>query len=100
MSIITFDTLKLSHKLEKAGFTREQATGTTEALAEAMTEMITDHAITRGDLREELNPIQENQQSMSNDIIALKVELALVKWMVGGTFFGVAMLVIRSLWPT
>jgi len=88
MSTVTFDTLKLSRKLEKAGFTREQAAGAAEALAEAMA----DHALTRSELREELHPLH-------NEISIVKAELAMVKWMVGGTFFGVAMLVIRSLWP-
>ena len=35
MSTIVFDTLKLSHKLIEAGFTREQADGAAKAIAES-----------------------------------------------------------------
>ena len=39
MTAITFDTLKLSRRLEAAGFASRQAQDTAEALAEAMAEV-------------------------------------------------------------
>lgn len=48
MNTIAFDTLKLSRKLESAGFTHEQAAGAAEALAETLGESLA----TKTDLRE------------------------------------------------
>lgn len=48
MSAVPFDTLKLTRKLEAAGFQPKQAADTAEALAEVMT----DQVATKGDPRE------------------------------------------------
>ncbi len=40
MSTVTFDTLKLSRKLESAGFTHEQAVGAAEALADTLVDFV------------------------------------------------------------
>ena len=87
MASITFDTLKLSQKLEKAGFSREQATGAAEALADVMT----DQVVTKADLREELMPV-------NSELAQLKIRLDMLQWMVGGVGFGVLLLVIKSFW--
>ena len=46
MNMVVFDTLKLSQKLEGAGFTREQATGAAVALSDTFT----DNVATKGDV--------------------------------------------------
>ncbi len=51
MSVITFDTLKFSQRLEKAGATREYADAYTKALAETLSAG-TQELATKGDLRE------------------------------------------------
>ena len=43
MTIVAFDTLKLAERLHDSGFTRKQATGAAEALAEVLTEVMIDH---------------------------------------------------------
>ena len=66
MTTITFDTLKLTRKLEAAGFTSQQAEAEVEAFAEILS--ATD-VVSRKDLQLELAPI--------------RAELTLLKWMIG-----------------
>jgi|688.fasta_scaffold1530837_2 hypothetical protein len=66
MTTITFDTLKLTRKLEAAGFTSQQAEAEVEAFAEVLS--ATD-VVSRKDLQLELAPI--------------RAELTLLKWMIG-----------------
>ena len=68
MSTITFDTLKYAERLEKAGFTRDQAKAEAEALADVLSTG-TQELATKGDLRE-----------MRTEING---ELKLIRWMVG-----------------
>ena len=68
MSTITFDTLKFSQRLEKAGATREYAIAEAEALAEVF-DAGTQEIATKGDLREmELR---------------LNTDMKLMRWMIG-----------------
>lgn len=65
MSTITFDTLKIVEKLEKAGVSREQAAAFAEAQKDAFAEAL-DTAI-----------------ATKTDIDTIRAELVLVKWMLG-----------------
>ena len=45
MTAVAFDTLKLAEKLQGSGFTRKQASGAAEALAEALTDRPSKEAV-------------------------------------------------------
>jgi len=66
MATITFDTHKFVLKLQEAGFDQKQAEGLTEAMRAAIEES---ELVTKKDLQIELAPI--------------KVDLNLLKWMMG-----------------
>ena len=78
MSTITFDTLKFSQRLEKAGATREYAIAEAEALSEVF-ETGTQDIVTKVDLERELAPV--------------RTDLAVLKWMAGvGLGIGITIL--------
>ena len=65
MTTITFDTLKFAERLEKAGFTREQASAVAEAQKDSLSEAL------------------ETQLATKNDMSVIRTELAVLKWMMG-----------------
>ena len=65
MSTITFDTLKFTKTLQKAGFPAEQAEAIAQAQSEALSEATTTSLATRRDIEE------------------LRYEVRMTKWMVG-----------------
>ena len=76
MSAITFDTLKLSRKLESAGFTHEQATGAAAALADSFeSEVVTESKL---------------------DLRLKELELRLIKWLIP-LLLGQAAIVIAAI---
>ncbi len=74
---ITFDPLKLAEKLEISGFSAEQVKGPAYALSEELV-MNKDDLATKADLE------------------PLKTELGMIKWMMGGTVFGIFLLVVKT----
>ncbi len=85
---ITFDTLKLAQQLEASGFSREQAAGTAQALSENLS-VNKDELVTNEKLLQELEPIK-------TDITIMKAELGMIEWMMGGTVFGIFLLVVKT----
>ena len=79
MATITFDTHKFVRKLKDAGFEKKQAEALTEALRSAIEDS---ELLTRKDLQIELVPI--------------KSDLTVVKWMLGLLLGGVVALVLKS----
>jgi hypothetical protein len=79
VATITFDTLKLVHRLEESGMPEAQAEAIAEAFREASSEaeLATKRDIERLELR-------------------MEGEFRLVKWMVGSTFAGVVALILKS----
>jgi hypothetical protein len=75
MATITFDTLKLTKRLEESGFAREQAEAQAEALAEAMEsgirELATKHDV--DGVRQELRQFAERADG----------RFTLLQWMLG-----------------
>ena len=65
MTTITFDTLKFAERLEKAGFTREQASAVAEAQKDSLSEAL------------------ETQLATKSDMSVIRTELAVPKWMMG-----------------
>jgi len=65
MTAVAFDTLKLARRLEGAGFTREQADGAAEALADSFSNEIA----TKGD-------IAELRMATTGDIAELRTAIA------------------------
>jgi len=68
MIVVTFDTLNFAKKLEKNGFSAEQAAVLVELQREAMAEAM------------------ESQLAIKADISLLDKELAIVKWVSFATF--------------
>lgn len=65
MNAVPFDTLKMAHRLEEAGFPTRQAAGASEALAEAL---VGADLATKGDLR-------QLEGSLRADMAALRAEI-------------------------
>ena len=86
MSTITFDTLKFSQRLEKAGATREYAIAEAEALSEVF-EIGTQDLATKGDInivRSEMREIEMRVNSeLEKKLSPIRTELAVLKWMAG-----------------
>ncbi|MBF0460996.1 MAG: DUF1640 domain-containing protein [Magnetococcales bacterium] len=84
MTAITFDTLKYANRLKVAGVPDKQA----EAMAEAQVEVnerSLDMLVTKQDLEKELSPI--------------RVDLAVLKWMVGIQTAGTLALILKAFFP-
>lgn len=115
MTAILFDTLKLARRLEGAGFSRDQANGAAEAIAEGFSadiatktdiaEVKTEIATLRGDmhtefasLRTEIAGLRGDMNgevaSVRTDIASLRgdisgVRSATAQWIVGAAFVNV-----------
>lgn len=74
MATIAFDTLKLARRLESAGYSREQAADTAEALSETIGEAV----VTRDHLDQRLAAIEANLKAALADSRS-----ELLKWTVG-----------------
>ena len=77
MTTLTIDTLKLSDKLEGAGFSRTQAEAVVRAIAEAQDELVT-------------------KNNLEIALAPLKTDNAVMKWMLGTLMAGVAALVAKA----
>ena len=82
MNMVVFDTLKLSQKLEGAGFTREQATGAAEALSDTFT----DSVAAKGDLREMESRIDVKLEAIKGDLRAVRGEMREMEGRIDGKF--------------
>lgn len=87
MNAVAFDTLKLARRLEQAGFSREQAGGAAEALAETFSgELATKTDLVgvraeigefRADMRTEMAELRADIAKLGGD---LRGEIASVRW--------------------
>jgi hypothetical protein len=78
VSTITFDTLKYVDLLQSAGVPDAQARAEAQALRVALSEAINESVASKRDLTTELAPIK-------SDIVVLKTDAAVLKWMSGVT---------------
>jgi len=121
MVAVSFDTLKFTHRLEKAGLPREQAEAQAEALAEAFEVNLGD-LVTKADLKGYESTIRADLEKIETKLIGesidlrkdmelrfaqadaktetrfIKIEgdLVLVKWMLGVVIGGVVALVGKA----
>jgi hypothetical protein len=72
MTVVTFDTLKLARRLEGAGFTRAQADGAAEALADSLSSDIA----TKGDIAGLKGEIAELRTELRASISTLDGQLS------------------------
>ena len=72
MSLTTFDTLKFAQRLEEAGLEHKQAVAFAEAQKEAFAEAIETQLATKTDT-----------QRIEGQLLVLKGQLLLLKWMIG-----------------
>lgn len=85
MTAITFDTLKFSEKLTKAGFTPEQAKAIIETEQEAFQETMDNTLATKEDIRSLKAATKEDirnlKDELKEDINKLKQKLFVHDWM-------------------
>ena len=100
MNMVVFDTLKLSQKLEGAGFTREQATGAAKALSDTFTDSVATKGDVdavrkdvkvesdklRGEMREMENRIDGKFEAVKGDIRAVRGEMREMEGRIDGKF--------------
>jgi hypothetical protein len=72
MNAVPFDTLKMAHQLEEAGFPARQATGATEALVEAL---VGAGLATRSDILAVKSELPRLEASIRGEMAALRSEL-------------------------
>ncbi len=85
MSTITFDTLKFTQHLEKAGFSRDQAIAMAEAQKESLSEIMESHLATKLDVQD----VKVKQAEHDG-------QFALIKWMLGILIAGVMSIVVKT----
>ena len=117
MTVTTFDTLKFARKLKEAGITQQQAEAHAEALVEAFAVNLADLA-TKNDLKElelrieaqllafkvdfnhaltELEmKINAQFHPIKSELLVLKSELFLLKWMMGFMLAGMVSLLVKT----
>ena len=84
MTAITFDTLRYANRLKSAGVPGEQAEAMAEMQAEVNEKSLTG-LVTDAKLEKELGPI--------------RIELAVIKWMLGVQMAGVMALILKTFFP-
>ncbi len=85
MTTITFDTLKFTQRLEKAGFPHDQAVAMVEAQKESLSEIMEAHLATKIDVQDvKIKQIEHDGQ------------FALIKWMLGILIAGVVSIVVKT----
>jgi hypothetical protein len=77
MTIMTIDTLKLSDRLESAGFDRKQAEAVVRAIAESQDQLVT-------------------QQALDLSLAPIKADLAILKWGLGLVIAGIAAQIFKT----
>ncbi|MBF0132106.1 MAG: DUF1640 domain-containing protein [Magnetococcales bacterium] len=84
MTTITFDTLKYVKTLKAAGFDEQQA----EALAEAQAEV-----------NEKSLSSLVTEAKLEKELVPIRTDLVLLKWMMGIQLAGVMALILKSFFP-
>ncbi|MGH8474290.1 MAG: DUF1640 domain-containing protein [Methylococcales bacterium] len=77
MTTVTFDTLQLTNQLKAAGVPPEQAEAVVRAIVEAQSQLVT-------------------KSDLATALAALRVDLAVLKWMMGVLLAGVVSLVLKT----
>ncbi len=85
MATITFDTLKFVKRLKEAGFNEQQAEALSDAQKETLSEVMDTTLATKGDVTR-----------IDKELVDIKFELILIKWMLGFVLAGVAALILKS----
>jgi hypothetical protein len=76
MTSLTFDTLKYADRLEKAGFTREQAKAEAEGLADVLSTG-TQELATKGDLKAETSALRSEIDLLRKDMLASELRMTI-----------------------
>ena len=84
MTTVTFDTLKFTQRLEKAGIPHDQAVAMAEAQKESLSEIMEAHLATKMDVQDvKLKQVEHDGQ------------FALIKWMLGILIAGVLSIIVK-----
>lgn len=85
MTTITFDTLKFTQRLERAGIPHDQAVAMVEAQKESLSEIMEAHLATKLDVQDvKIKQVEHDGQ------------FALIKWMLGILVAGVLSIVVKT----
>ncbi len=85
MTTITFDTLKFTQRLERAGIPHDQAVAMVEAQKESLSEIMEAHLATKFDVQDvKIKQVEHDGQ------------FALIKWMLGILVAGVLSIVVKT----
>lgn len=85
MATITFDTLKFTQRLEKAGISHDQAVAMAEAQKESLSEIMESHVATKNDIQDvKIKQVEHDGQ------------FTLIEWMLGILIGGVMSIVIKT----
>jgi len=87
MTAVTFDTLKLSRKLESAGFTHDQAVGAAEALADTFSDGIATQA--------DIADLKQDIGTLKGDIASLELRLTIRMGVMFGANVGIIALLFK-----
>ncbi len=96
MAHITFNTLKFLEKLMAAGIPDQQAKAITEAQSEAFNEALDNTLATKADLVRVEMHLKQEINSLKQDVIMVKGDFHLLKWMMGFLLAGVASLIVKN----
>lgn len=88
MATLTFDTLKIVKQLKGAGFEEDAAEAISNALVESQ-RAVTEDLATKYDLK-------SLESKIDKDLVEIKAEQKLIKWMLGFVLAGVAALILKS----
>lgn len=84
MTTITFDTLKFTQRLERAGISRDQAVAMAEAQKESLSEIMEAHLAPKNDVQDvKIKQVEHDGQ------------FTLIKWMLGILITGVLSIMIK-----
>lgn len=101
MNIAAMDTHKIVKRLESAGFKPEQAEAVTDILRESrdadFSQLATkaDLAATKAELKAEIDSLRKDMVT-KDEFRAIKIDVAVLKWMMGILIAGVATLVLKA----
>jgi hypothetical protein len=93
MSTITFDTLRFTRTLEKAGLPTEQAEAISTAFKEASGEA---EIATKRDIEKLDAKLDKEFSGLRAEIVTTKAEMSVLKWMLGLLLAGVTSLVLKQ----
>jgi tripartite-type tricarboxylate transporter receptor subunit TctC len=93
MASLTFDTLKFTRTLEKAGVPTEQAEAFSNAFKDASAEA---EVASKRDVERLDAKLDKEFSTLRAEVVVVKAEMSVIKWMLGLLLAGVTSLVLKQ----